>query len=133
MPLVKNFEQKMSEKINKILSFALVFVMMLNYVMLIAPVKPKHHCINECRCGENCGCGCKGKVVLSPAGSVCLDAVGCGCSMGENIPDFSIKEGLISKIEIFHPLSSWKFLNHFKKSIDLVSTDDIFHPPDNFA
>ncbi len=123
----------MKERINKILSLTLIFVMMLNYATQFVPIKPKHHRATECHCSENCGCGCKGKVVLNFTGSVCLDALGCGCSKGKNIPDLPIKEGLISKIEIFLPLSPSDFFNNIEKPTNLITADDIFHPPENFA
>ncbi len=123
----------MRKRINKIFSVALILIMMLNYVILVVPVKPKHHFTTECHCSENRGCGCKGKVTLSFTGSVCLDTLGCGCSKGKNIPDPPIKEGLISKIEVFSPLSPSDFLNNVKEPTNLITADDIFHPPENFA
>ncbi len=123
----------MKEKINKISALLVVFVMMLNYATQVVSVKPKHHCASECHCSENCGCGCKGKIVLNLTHSVCLDALGCGCSKGKNISDLPIKEGLISKIEIFLPLPPLKFSICVEEPTNLITTEDIFHPPENFA
>lgn len=114
---------------NRITSALLILFMFLNYW---SQIFYKHHHSDVCRCGENCGCGCKGKVVVNLINSVCLDSEGCGCKKGKVVSKSPTEEGLV----IVEKKFSISFRESFFAFPEVLRCPpnpmDIFHPPEEF-
>lgn len=122
----------MRRKLSKISSVLIVFVIFLNYIVVIIP-RDEHHSRGVCHCSENCGCGCKGKVSFNFMSSVCIDAEGCMCKKGKNNSELPIKEGIVTVEGIYIYFPAY-FLPSFPDNLNQpLNQVCVFHPPEDLS